>query len=76
VDWADRLGFRGRAEVERPVGEWNTIEVIVRGDQATHVLNGTEVLRVGGLVPSEGKLMFQSEGAELFIRRIELRPLP
>ncbi|MCA9060548.1 MAG: DUF1080 domain-containing protein, partial [Planctomycetaceae bacterium] len=27
-DWADKRGFRGRADVERPFGEWNHLEVI------------------------------------------------
>jgi hypothetical protein len=27
-------------------------------------------------VPTEGKIMIQSEGAEIYFRRIDLEPLP
>lgn len=74
-DWWDRIGFRGGGEIERPAGEWNTAEIIARGTDVTHMLNGVVVLQLTDVNPSEGRLFFQSEGAEMFIRKIELRPL-
>lgn len=74
--WKDVLGFRGAKDVERPVGQWNLIEVICRDDTLEYFLNG---VRVNGGIKSEltsGRLLFQSEGAEVFFRRIELHPLP
>lgn len=75
-DWADRLGYRGAREVEKPAGEWNRLEVVVERDRITNILNGV-VVNVG-TAPSytRGKIIVQSEGAELFVRRIDLQPLP
>lgn len=75
-DWVDRLGYRGAREVEKPAGEWNRLEVLVERDRITNTLNGV-VVNVG-TAPSytRGKIIVQSEGAELFVRRIELQPLP
>ena len=73
--WADRLGFRGRRDVERPAGEWNRMEVICAGPTITVILNGS-VVNVGTAAsPAEGKIQFQSEGAEIVFRKIEVRPL-
>jgi hypothetical protein len=75
-DWTDRLGYRGAREVEKPAGEWNTLEVIVERDRITNVLNGT-VVNVGtNPTYTRGKIMIQSEGAELYVRRVDLYPLP
>jgi hypothetical protein len=73
--WKDVKGFRGARDVEKPAGEWNRMEVICDGDTITNILNGF-VVNVGTKSSlSEGKIQFQSEGAELFFRRIEVRPL-
>ncbi len=73
-DWVDRLGYRGAREVEKPAGEWNRLEVIVERDSITNLLNGV-VVNVG-TAPSytRGKIIVQSEGAELFVRRVDLYP--
>ncbi len=69
---------------ERPHGEWNTVEVVVLGEQAIHVVNGTVVMRLHGArtitgdVPTpvvSGPILLQSEGAEVFYRDIEIRPI-
>ena len=74
-EWKDVLGFRGKDDVERPSGEWNRMEVICDGDTITHVLNGV-VVNVGTKSShDEGKIQFQSEGAEIVFRKIEVRPL-
>src|SRR5262245_15571561 len=41
--WQDKLGFRGAHDVERPAGEWNTLECVCAGDTITNILNGTVV---------------------------------
>ncbi len=74
-EWKDTLGFRGRRDVEKPVGEWNTSEVICRGDAITAMLNGIVVNRGTASSHTAGKIQIQSEGAEIFFRKIELRPL-
>jgi hypothetical protein len=73
--WKDQLGFRGRRDVERPSGEWNTTEVICDGGRISAMVNGLLVNDGTDASPTEGKIQFQSEGAEIFFRRIEVRPL-
>lgn len=75
VDWADKKGFRGREEVEKPVGEWNKLEVIAKGDTLRYYLNGVLVNEAFEAKPSEGKVLLQTEGAEMFVKRYELWPL-
>jgi len=73
--WKDVLGFRGSNDVEKPVGEWNRLEVICDGDTITNILNGV-VVNVGTKSShTQGKLQFQSEGAEIIFKTIEIRPL-
>jgi hypothetical protein len=73
--WKDVKGFRGAQDVEKPVGEWNVLECVCDGDQMTNILNGRVVNAVHSARPSKGKILFQSEGAEIFFRKIELKPL-
>ena len=73
--WKDVLGFRGSKDVEKPTGEWNRIEAICDGGDVTYFLNGVKVNEGRNGSFQQGKLLFQSEGAEIFFRRIELHPL-
>jgi hypothetical protein len=73
--WKDVLGFRGEADLERPLGEWNTLELECRGDHFTYWVNGTKVIEGRGAQPAKGRILFQSEGAELYFRKIALRAL-
>lgn len=74
-DWADRVGFRGRNDVESPPGEWNRLEVIAKGDTLQYFVNGALVNEAFDCKPSEGKILLQTEGAEMIVRRYELYPL-
>ena len=38
-------------------------------------VNGVTVNRASDVFPSAGKILLQSEGFELFVRKFELRPL-
>jgi hypothetical protein len=73
--WKDVKGFRGPKDVEKPVGEWNRQEVICFGDTITNILNGVVVNYGYNSDHTEGKIQIQSEGAEIFIRKVELRPV-
>ena len=75
MDWADRIGFRGREDVESPSGEWNRLEVIAKGDTLQYFVNGAMVNEAFDCKPSEGKILLQTEGAEMLVRRYELYPL-
>ncbi len=73
--WKDELGFRGSRDVEKPSGEWNRMEVVCDGDTITNIVNG-HVVNVGTKSSlTMGKIQFQSEGAEIVFRKIEIRPL-
>ena len=74
-DWKPTLGFRGRDDVEKPVGQWNRIEMICEGGDVTYFLNDVKVNEGKNGSFKEGRLLFQSEGAEIFFRRIEIHPL-
>jgi hypothetical protein len=73
--WKDVKGFRGKEDVENPVGEWNTLECVCAGDTITNILNGKVVNKGTSASHTKGKILFQSEGAEVFFRKIELWPL-
>lgn len=73
-DWADRLGFRGRHDLESPLGGWTRLEVIADGDRVTNIVNGTVVNEGTRSSLTEGRIIIQSEGAEIYFRRIDLLP--
>jgi hypothetical protein len=74
-DWTDTLGFRGKQDVESPAGEWTRLEVTCRGRNIAIHVNGTVVNAGTDASVSSGRIMLQSEGAEIFFRRVELLPL-
>jgi hypothetical protein len=74
-DWTDTLGFRGRQDVESPAGEWTRLEVTCKDRAMTIHVNGMLVNAGVDASVSSGRIMLQSEGAEIFFRRVELLPL-
>ena len=65
---------------------WNTLQIIVRGDKATHIVNGIVNMRVYDLKSwdaaanawvklDKGHVALQAEAAELYYRNIKLRPI-
>ena len=75
-DWKDVLGIRGKDDVDSPGQEWTTLECFCHGDNLTYRVNGHIVNRASKVSPAHGKILLQTEGAEIFVRRLELRPLP
>jgi hypothetical protein len=64
---------------EKPVGEWNTLDLYCHGDTSIHVVNGKVAMVLyhnsqndnGKFTPLvKGKIQFESEGAELFYREV------
>ncbi len=74
-DWKDVIGFRGKNDIEKPVGEWNTLECIALDGQISIFLNGTLVNKATHVKPSKGRIQIQSEAAEIYFRRVEITPL-
>lgn len=70
--WKDTIGFRGDKDVEKPLGEWNVLECVCEGDTIANILNGVVVNKASNVFPTKGKILFQSEGAEVFFRKIEV----
>ncbi len=73
--WKDEIGFRGPNEIENPHGEWNTIEVLCEKDRVCVTVNGHVTIDGSQAYPQEGKILIQSEGAEVFFRKLDLYPL-
>jgi hypothetical protein len=75
-NWKDVLGFRGAKDIEKPTGQWNTIEVTCTsaGDISV-VFNGVKINEGLNASFKEGKILTQSEDAEIYWRRLELQPL-
>ena len=74
-DWKDELGFRGKDDVESPADRWTRLEVICDGDTVTNIVNGKVVNAGTRSSLTKGKILFQSELAEIYFRKIEIRPL-
>ncbi|MGH9784242.1 MAG: 3-keto-disaccharide hydrolase, partial [Terriglobia bacterium] len=74
--WQNVAGFRSpENEFERPHGEWNLMELIADHGKVTFRINGKVANEGTGAQPARGRILFQSEGAEVYFRNIELRPL-
>jgi hypothetical protein len=74
-NWQDVKGFQGKNDIGKPVGEWNRMECIADGEEVFIYLNGTLVNHAIRVKPSKGRIQIQSEGAELFVRKVDLTPL-
>ncbi len=74
-DWVDRIGFRGKGDLDKPVGEWNRLEIIAKGDTLRYLFNGELVNEAFEVSPREGRVCIQTEAAEMIARRFELLPL-
>ncbi|MEO7768198.1 MAG: DUF1080 domain-containing protein [Ferruginibacter sp.] len=60
---------------ERPTGEWNTVEVIAKKGKIIYLVNGIEVNQGDDPSVNKGKILIQSEGAEIYYRKIEITEL-
>ncbi|MCX7425906.1 MAG: DUF1080 domain-containing protein [Planctomycetia bacterium] len=74
-DWADTLGFRGKNDVESPDLQWTRMDVICDGNRITMKVNGVTVNEGFDASHTAGKILLQTELAEIFFRRVELWPL-
>jgi hypothetical protein len=75
--------LRGK-DIEKPHGEWNTLELVCFEDKATYIVNGEVVMALSGsrykdgneLKPlTKGKIQLQSEAAEVFFTDIEIKKI-
>ena len=89
ADWMEFVSPNNHAlagsDEDRP-GEWNQLDLVCIQDRCLHIVNGKVVMALknarykdkdGRWIPmTGGKLQFQSEAAELFYRRFQIRALP
>lgn len=74
-EWENVIGFRGKNDVEKKVGEWNTVVVTMKADTMTIKLNGVIVNKATDLGVTKGRIQIQSEGSEVLFKKIVLTPL-
>ncbi len=60
---------------EKPLGEWNTMEIVCKGDEVIVHVNGTLVNHGSKSTATSGKIALQAEGSEVEFRKVELTPL-
>jgi len=64
-----------KRDAEKPNGEWNLVEVIASRGKITYIVNGIVVNEATSPSLNEGKIIIQSEGAEIYYRKIEITEL-
>ncbi len=59
-----RAGVTPKHQADKPVGEWNSFEITLKGDRLTVVLNGTTVIENAQLpgIPKTGPIALQHHG--------------
>ena len=72
---ATAIKARTAPDSEKPVGEWNSCDVICRGDTIEVTVNGVLQNRVTRASPATGRVGFQLEGVPFELRRVHLEPL-
>lgn len=64
-----------KRDTEKPTGQWNTVECICDGGKIINIVNGGVVNEGRGASVRKGRILLQSEGAEVYYRKVELTPL-
>lgn len=61
-----RAGVTPKHQADKPVGEWNSFEITLKGDRLTVVLNGVVVIENAELpdIPKRGPVAFQHHGSK------------
>jgi hypothetical protein len=85
LEFTEKFGYCHKsADYELKQGMWNTLDLYTFNDQSIQIVNGNVVLRAyhlnigqsGKLVPhTGGKIVLQSEGAEIFYKNIIIRSI-
>jgi hypothetical protein len=73
TEWGMKRIFRSE-NYENPTGEWNTMEILCNGSQTEHYVNGHLVNAGAKTSVVKGKILLQSEGAEVYYKSVELFP--
>jgi len=57
------------------MGEWTHVEAIVRGGDFTYFVNGKLVNEAKDCSMTQGRILIQTEEAEIVYRKLDLEPL-
>jgi hypothetical protein len=60
---------------EKPLGEWNHMEITCRGDEVLVKVNGKLVNHAAKVSQTKGAIALQSEGTPIEYRNIRLKKL-
>lgn len=69
----DFVRIQKKRDTERPNGEWNTVEVITYDGAATYLVNGVVVNHGENASEQQGRILLQSEGAEIYFRNVMIK---
>ena len=69
------LKARIAPDSEKPVGEWNSCDIVARNGVVEVSVNGIIQNRASALTPGAGRVGFQLEGTPYELRRVTLVPL-
>jgi hypothetical protein len=81
---ADSAGKWPLVKADRPIGEWNTTRITMRGDRVTVLLNDQLVVDDASLanhfhkgqpLPARGPIQIQTHGAPMHVRNVFIRDL-
>ena len=64
-----------KINAEMPTGQWNRVEIIASNGKITYIVNGKVVNEGEDPTVNQGKILVQSEGAEIYYRKIEIEEL-
>jgi hypothetical protein len=62
-----------RKKALKPVGQWNSMEIISKDGALTAILDGAKVAECEAGEIKEGSIGFQSEGAEIHFRKLRIK---
>ena len=85
--WNNPKGSKGKQPLknaDKPVGEWNTFHIIMKGENVTVILNGEKVVddaplanywEKGKPLPAKGPIELQHHGDKLWFKNIYIKEL-
>jgi hypothetical protein len=74
-DFKELLDTYGKNDVESKLGDWTKVECVCDGAKLTVFVNDVKVNHAYDVTPAAGKILMQTEGFELFVRKWEIHPL-
>jgi hypothetical protein len=80
----DSKGQKPLKKADKPIGEWNTFHIIMKGDNVTVFLNGEKIVddaplenyfEKGKPLPAKGPIELQHHGSKLWFKNIYIKEL-